>query len=248
MAETESSSNLRAERRLALRVPVQRRIRAAVGLRAFEATLLDLSLTGCRIRCAEPITAHGSVWIVLPAGLGGRWPLPVRGEVARADSVRGEPTGVCDVALRFRALAPRAYDRVCAAVAEALAPPAEPEAELAAEERRVAPRRLFGRRVIARGSGRPRVLIASDISSGGMRVENAAGLQVSDELQLALHGNPGDVPLVMRARVLRIATNGGAALVFDGPSETQRDQLEKLLARLPEVELPVLAEIVEPDA
>jgi hypothetical protein len=223
-------------------------VRAAVGLRAFEATLLDLSIAGCRIRCAEPITAHGSVWILLPAGFGGRWPLPVRGEVARADSVRGEPTGVCDVALRFRGLAPRAYDRLCAAVAEVLAPASEPEPELASEERRTAPRRLFGRRVIARGSGRPRVLIASDISPGGMRIENAAGLQVSDELQLALHGNPGDVPLVMRARVLRIATNGGAALVFDAPNEAQRDQLEKLLARLPEVEMPVVAEIVESDA
>ena len=102
--------------------------------------------------------------------------------------------------------------------------------------------------MIARGSGRPRVLIASDISPGGMRIENAAGLQVSDELQLALHAHTGDVPLVLRARVLRIATNGGAALVFDGPNEVQRGQLEKLLARLPELDAPVVAEIVESDA
>ncbi len=245
MAETDSSSNLRAERRLALRVPVHRRVRAAVGLRAFEATLLDLSVTGCRIRCAEPITAHGSVWILLPAGLGGRWPLPVRGEIARADSVRGEPTGVCDVALRFRSLPPRAYDRVCAAVAEVLTPP-EPEAESASEERRRRPRRWFGRRVIARGSGRPRVLVGRDLSEGGMRVENAVGLAAGEELQLALHGQPGEVPLVLAARVLRTEASGAAALAFGELSESQRAALDKILAELEgDEEATLVSELLE---
>ena len=108
MAEPEETPTTAPERRLALRVPVRRTVRAAIGLRSFEAMLMDLSVSGCRLRCAEPVTAHGSLWIVLPAGFGGRFPVPIRGEVARAESVRGEPTGVCDVALRFRALSPRA--------------------------------------------------------------------------------------------------------------------------------------------
>ena len=127
MTQLEATAKIPTERRLALRAPVRRRMRAAIGLRAFEVLLLDLSITGCRIRCSQPVTAHGSVWIMLPAGFGGRFPLPLRGEVARADSVRGEPTGICDVALRFRALSPRAYERVCAAVAEALSRASEPE-------------------------------------------------------------------------------------------------------------------------
>ena len=226
MVDDESRPTFRAERRLALRVPVRRRVRAAIGVRAFEALLMDLSVTGCRIRCSQPVTAHGSVWIVLPAGLGGRLPLPVRGEVARAESVRGEPTGVCDVALRFRSLPPRAYDRVCAVVAEALAP-AAPDAE-----RRGSPRRWFGRRVIARGAGRPRVLLGHDLSLGGMRVENAAGLTAGEELQLALHSHAGEVPLVVRARVLRANEVGDAALEFLGLGPAQRLALEKILSEV----------------
>jgi hypothetical protein len=241
MAEIESSPKFRAERRLALRVPVRRRVRAAIGLRAFEALLLDLSVTGCRIRCAQPVTAHGSVWIVLPAGFGGRLPLPLRGEVARADSVRGEPTGVCDVALRFRALTPRAYERVCAAVAEVLAPAPE------AQERRSSPRSWFGRRVVARGAGRPRVLLGRDLSLGGMRVENAAGLAAGDELQLALHSHAGDVPLVVSARVLRTGEAGDAALAFVGLAPAQRVALEKILFELGAGQGPALvSEVLEP--
>jgi len=226
MVDDESRPPFRAERRLALRVPVRRRVRAAIGVRAFEALLIDLSVTGCRIRCAHPVTAHGSVWIVLPAGFGGRLPLPVRGEVARAESVRGEPTGVCDVALRFRSLPPRAYDRVCAAVAEALAPVAPDD------ERRGSPRRWFGRRVIARGAGRPRVLLGHDLSLGGMRVENAAGLTAGEELHLALHSHAGEVPLVVRARVLRAGEAGDAALEFLALGPAQRVALEKILSEV----------------
>jgi hypothetical protein len=243
MIESESCPKFRAERRLAVRVPVRRRVRAAIGLRPFEALLLDLSVTGCRIRCAQPVTAHGSVWIVLPAGLGGRLPLPVRGEVARADSVRGEPTGVCDVALRFRSLPPRAYDRVCAAVAELLAPAREPEPE----ERRRSPRRWFGRRVIARGAGRPRVLLGRDLSLGGMRVEKAAGLAAGEELQLALHSHAGEVPLVLRARVLRTGEAGDAALEFLAVSPFQRVALEKILSEVSGGEAHALvSEVLEP--
>jgi len=242
LTRPEPFEHISPERRLALRVPVRRVVRAAIGLRSFEALLLDLSITGCRLRCSEPVTAHGSLWMVLPAGLGGRFPLPVRGEVARAESVRGEPTGVCDVALRFRDLSPRSYDRLCAAVAEALAPAPEPG------ERRRALRRWFGRRVIARGSGRPRVLLGRDLSSGGLLVENAAGLAVGDELQLALHSQTGDVPLVLAARVLRATESGGAALEFVAPSAGQRLYLEKLLASLgPAADAPlVVSEILEP--
>ena len=243
MAEPETTSPPQKERRLALRVPVRRQVRAAVGLRAFEATLMDLSISGCRLRCQEPITAHGSVWIVLPAGFGGRLPLPVRGEVARAESVRGEPTGVCDVALRFRAISPRAYERLCAAVSEVLSPPRE-QAE---SERRRSLRHWFGRRVIARGAGGPRVLLGRDLSAGGMRVENAAGLRAGDELELALHSQAGDLPLVLRAAVLRIGPAGDAALTFGALSSGQRLALEKLLFRLGGGDGPtVVSEVLEP--
>jgi c-di-GMP-binding flagellar brake protein YcgR len=243
MAEPETTSKPPNERRLALRVPVRRKVRAAVGLRAFEATLMDLSITGCRLRCQEPITAHGSVWIVLPAGFGGHLPLPVRGEVARAESVRGEPTGVCDVALRFREISPRVYERLCAAVSDILAAPSEPTDP----ERRRSLRHWFGRRVIVRGAGSPRVLLGRDLSAGGMRVKNAAGLSAGEELELALHSQTGDVPLVLRASVLRSSASGEAALAFTALSTSQRGALEKMLFQLNGGDLSeVVSEVLEP--
>jgi c-di-GMP-binding flagellar brake protein YcgR len=243
MAEPETTSKPSNERRLALRVPVWRPVRAAVGLRAFEATLMDLSIAGCRLRCHEPITAHGSVWVVLPAGFGGRLPLPVRGEVARAESVRGEPTGVCDVALRFREISPRVHERLCAAVSEVLAPPCE-QVE---PERRRSLRHWFGRRVIARRAGSPRVLLGRDLSAGGMCVENAAGLSAGEELELALHSQTGDAPLVLRASVLRSSASGEAALAFPALSSGQRLALEKLLFQLGGGDGPtVVSEVLEP--
>jgi hypothetical protein len=225
--ETELNSHIRAERRIALRVPVRQPVRAALGLRVFEALLVDLSAAGCRIRCPQPVTAHGSIWILLPAGLGGPLPLPLRGEVARADSVRGEPTGVCDVSLRFRSLPPRAYERVCAVVRETLAPAAD-----AAPERRTAARRWFRRRVISQGAGRPRVLLGRDLSAGGLSVENAQGVRKGDELQLALHSHGGEVPSVVSARVLRVGATGEAALQFVNLTDGQRVALQKMLFEL----------------
>jgi hypothetical protein len=241
MAEPDDPAKIDSERRRALRVPVRRAVRAAIGLRSFEAQLVDLSVTGCRLRCPEPVTAHGSLWVVLPAGFGGRFPLPVRGEVARAESVRGEPTGVCDVALRFRELSPRSAERLQAAVMQVLAPARQESGP----ERRRAQRRWFGSRVIAGGPGRPRVLLGKDLSTGGMQVENAGGLAPGEELQLALYSQAGDLPLLLRGRVLRCAPNGEAAFEFVAPSEAQRGYLERLLSGLPAVDAPVVAEIVE---
>jgi hypothetical protein len=112
-------------------------------------------------------------------------------------------------------------------------------------ERRGSQRRWFGSRVIAGGPGSPRVLLARDLSAGGMQVENAAGLAPGQELQLALHSQAGDVPLVLRGRVLRCNARGEAAFSFVSPSEAQRGHLERLLASLPAADAPVVAEILE---
>jgi hypothetical protein len=89
------------------------------------------------------------------------------------------------------------------------------------------------------------VLLARDLSAGGMQVANAAGLVPGEELQLALHSQAGDVPLILRGRVLRCTAEGEAAFAFLAPSGPQRGHLEKLLASLPAVDAPVVAEILE---
>jgi hypothetical protein len=121
MAPPETAPTFTSERRQAVRVAVARCVRVAHGLRVFEAELLDLSSAGCRLRCPVPIPAQGHLWFVLPAGLGGRLPLPIRGEVARTESVRGAPTGVCEVALQFRRPSGRVQARLAAALRKLLA-------------------------------------------------------------------------------------------------------------------------------
>ena len=121
-----------------------------------------------------------------------------------------------------------------------------PKPESPNSERRGSQRRWFGTRVIAGGPGRPQVLLAREISEGGMQVKNATGLVPGQELQLALHSQAGDVPLVLRGRVLRCNAKGEAAFAFVAPTESQRGYLAKLLAELPAVDAPVVAEILEP--
>jgi hypothetical protein len=214
MADPESTPKIALERRHALRVPVRRAVRAALGLRTFAAELVDLSVGGCRLRCPMPVTAHGSLWLVLPAGFGGRLPFLLRGEVARAESVRGEPTGVCDVALRFREPSPRASERVQAAVEQVLAP----------------------------HGPRSRVLLGRELSCAGMRVENAVGLRSGEELRLALHGpGGGDAPLVLTSRVLDGDAAGDTRLAFEGSGPRELAWLSQLAAS---ADLPVVAEIL----
>ena len=100
------------DRRLALRVPVQRPVRVWSLFHRLEASLLDLSLAGCRLLCQEPVTAGRTLWIWLPAGLGGRLPHPIPGHVVWAESVPGQPTGVCELATRFRPLLARTHTRL----------------------------------------------------------------------------------------------------------------------------------------
>ena len=103
--------------------------------------------------------------------------------------------------------------------------------------------------MIARSAGRPRVLLGRDLSSGGMRVENGAGLPPGAELQLALHSHAGEVPLVLRARVLRTEPNGEAALAFEDLSTAQRAVLVKILFEVGGAEGPALvSEVLEPSA
>jgi hypothetical protein len=80
-----------------------------------------------------------------------------------------------------------------------------------------------------------------------MRVENGAGLVPGDQLQLALHSYAGEVPLVLRARVLRTEPSGEAALAFVDLSLAQRVVLDKILFEVAGGDGPALvSELLEP--
>jgi len=218
-----------AERRLALRVPVGRAVRIWRGPRPLPASLTDLSLAGARLRCKEPVTAGSTLWFWLPAGMGGRLPHPVRGVVVWSESVSGQPTGVCDIATRFRPLLAATPTRLFRALAALLEQGAD---------RRADPRVAYGRRVIARGSGSPRVLIGQDLSANGMRIDPGGELPIGSEIEVALHAGGLLPPLVVTARVVRRAGKSGAGLEFVDLDATAREHLEKLLHEHPRLHGP----------
>jgi hypothetical protein len=218
-----------AERRLALRVPALLTVVLRDGFRGRRGDLVDLSLTGARLRFAEPVTADRRPWLWVPAGLGGRFAHPIGSEVAWTDSLHGSPTGHCQVGLRFRAFPFGGQARLRRALGELLARAvAAPELE-PLPERRASDRTAYARRVIARGAGAPLVMLGRDISGTGIRVETRRALAIGDSMQLALHAG-GDVPLVMRAEVVRAIADGEWALAFRDVSDAQRQRLDALLA------------------
>jgi hypothetical protein len=216
-----------AEQRLAVRVPVSVSLAVHDGFRRSRGELLDLSLTGARLRFAEPVTADRRPWIWLPAGLGGRFAHPLGTEVAWTDSLAGEPTGHCQVGVRFRSFPFGGRARLQRALAELLSRVAGARALPAPEERRRAARTPYTRRVIARGAGAPLVMLGRDISSSGIRVETGRALAVGDVMQLALHVG-GNVPLVVRAEVVRATGDGQWALAFRGLDAEQRTRLDDI--------------------
>jgi hypothetical protein len=213
-----------SDRRLALRVSIEQPLRAWHGLHALDVTIRDVSLTGCRLHCPEPLTASATLWLWLPGGLGGRFRYPVRGDVIWAESVPGERTGVCQVAVQFRPLFAGTTPRIRRALEQLLSKDAE---------RRDGGKRVpYERRIIARGAGRPRILIGQDLSIGGMRIANDEGLELGAEVQVALHAGGALVPIVVGARVVRL-TGGGAGLEFTGVDPGCEEQLRKLVSEHP---------------
>jgi hypothetical protein len=103
-------------------------------------------------------------------------------------------------------------------------------------ERRQHSRGAFAAPIVATGSSRDQVLIGREISTGGMRIEAASGLEEGDRFRLAIYG-PADMdPLQVVARVLRSDGMKGRALGFEDVSREVATKLEKLVACLPQVE------------
>jgi hypothetical protein len=81
-----------------------------------------------------------------------------------------------------------------------------------------------------------RVLVARDLSMGGMRVEKDTGVEIGDRMHLAIYGAADEEPFLVWATVDRDDGEGGMALVFDDVHPKIAEQLEKVVADLPAVE------------
>jgi hypothetical protein len=171
----------------------------------------------------------------------------------RMDAETAHPITEPLLAPLHEAVAPRAPER-----AESPAPPTEPfevtppvvsapavgstppesaeTPESPEDERRGAQRRAYPVRVPAFGDRAMRVLVARDLSVGGMRIESDGGLGIGDRLHLAIYGNANEEPLLVWGTVHRDDGAGGMAIVFDEVHPVIGEQLEKVVAGLPAVE------------
>jgi hypothetical protein len=103
-------------------------------------------------------------------------------------------------------------------------------------DRRRGRRGQYMRRVPAFGERAMRVLVARDLSMGGMRVASDSGLQVGDRLHLAIYGDANEEPFLVWATVERDDGPDGLGLAFDSVHPVIAQQLEKVVADLPAVE------------
>ncbi|HTY19172.1 MAG TPA: PilZ domain-containing protein [Myxococcota bacterium] len=122
-------------------------------------------------------------------------------------------------------------------------------------DRRGGPRgAISGRRVVALGDEAARVLIGRDLSAGGMRVERTQALRLGQRFRIALHGGPGESPLVVHAEVSRDDGLAGFVLRFRDLGESAERYLVKMVDSLPVLaarnsaaEGVVVSEILEAD-
>jgi hypothetical protein len=114
--------------------------------------------------------------------------------------------------------------------------PGEPPSTAFPGDRRHGRRGAYARRVPAFGDRAMRVLVARDLSLGGMRVERDTGVRMGDRLHLAIYGSPDEEPFLVWATVARDEADEGMVLAFDQVHPVVAQQLEKVVAGLPAVE------------
>lgn len=217
-------------------------IGAAVTLRrrggAREATLVDLSPSGCRL-IAEAVEPGEKLSVMLPAALTGGGELALAGRVVRTEATPSGGAKERSVGVGFDALSAPArrglravllrhanakLKRAAKPDAAAATPASRPEGWPAEHgerperaepgERRRNPRKRYTRVLLARSERASAVLIGRDLSIAGMRVEPDPDLELGDRLKLVLYGQVGIKPILVEAVVARDDGPEGCFLEF----------------------------------
>jgi hypothetical protein len=231
------------ERRVTVRYPVGGVVLYRTGLRRRRATLLEISLRGCRLQAERPAEPDTRISVILPKEFTDARPVSLPGW-----ALRSNPTadGEFEIAVAFEALRSSAERNLRLALKRKIRTPevlpreaarepgsASPHAEI--RDRRESPRGSFQGEVLAHRDEAERALVGRNLSTGGMLVEQNLELRLGDEATLAIFGRDGEDPLEVRARVVRDDENGMALQFFDvDPDDAER--LEALVAQLPSVE------------
>lgn len=221
------------------RVAVGYEVTVRAGMRRHRATLVDLSTSGCRLLAQFAPKIGAALRVQLPGQLAGAKPFAVGGSVVRVRSGEFEGGDSCEsaVALRFdrqdSATKKRLRDLV-SGLSNGPATQTEGMARASGQtpwENARARRARFDESV--RVMGASTLLVARDLSVGGMRIEPCPSLRVGDRVQIAIEAGGRTEPIVARARVLRDDGPKGLALRFEEVETWSARRLEGLLEKLP---------------
>jgi len=260
------------ERRCMLRVAIGGPVALYVEGEEFEAQLAQLSIGGCGLVAQERPQEGLRACLVFPRERTTPRSLSVEGRIL---SVREAKDGVqprYDVSIAFDDL--ELSDRVTLRALMAGQPidfrpkpslrvdPGPPSASARAPRRRRAvvpdegdrrgsPRRLYNRQLLGGSEGIARVLIARDISIGGMRVEREARFALGDELKISIYGGVGVSPVLLKAVVERDDGVDGWFLRFAPLSPAVEHDLSILMESLAPLELSagtghIITEVLDP--
>ncbi|MFQ5514965.1 MAG: PilZ domain-containing protein [Myxococcota bacterium] len=238
------------ERRRSPRVIVGAPVRFRTGLRRRKALLEEVSLRGCRLLTSHRPQPGSILTVYLPCGSDGRPTMGISGKVLRVQPPENGAKASWEVAVGFQRLSESAAETLARALAAyehgpsalprsvaARPRPTRPaENDPAGRERRVTERHSLVRHIIARSDSAIRVLLARDLSFGGLRVDPHPSLIVGDRLQIALHVSSDSDPLVVWARVSRDDGERGLVLRFHELGEADARRLEAMRRNLPTLE------------
>jgi hypothetical protein len=233
------------ERRRVTRVAIGADVKVKSGFLPRSATLAELSQQGCGLVTSQLLAVGDVVKVILPSSLTGGKALTLEGHVVGVQRTpKGESRGH-SVGLAFthpsRATLKRIQSIMSAHALGITATGLSDQRNAAAAkprlsaiiDRRRAPRKAYTQSLLARGEQRTHAIIGSDLSTGGMRIDADGDLEIGAKLQLALYGQAGVAPIIVRAVVVRDGGQQGLGLRFEDVSDGARWQLEQLVAALP---------------
>ncbi|MCP5070338.1 MAG: PilZ domain-containing protein [bacterium] len=251
------------ERRLNPRLPIGHPVRYRTGLRSKQAWMADLSVRGCRLLLDDSPQAGSRLTLLVPSGLTDGRSLTLRGKVLRVNAAGNQSGGVrYAAAIHFEKLSLSAKRRIFQILNDRVHGPValpeplpqvetdEPEpmdtstdehlhplgGPASPEDRRKHDRVAYEQEIPIHGDEAESVLIGRDLSMGGMRIESHPDLSVDDTIELALYGEAGDDPFVVKAQVVRrdVGTSLGLAFIDLDPGVATR--LDRLVSHLPAIE------------
>jgi len=246
------------EKRQNQRVAVGAPVRLRAGLRQLPGILADVSIGGCGLIAAQPLSPGKSFSLSIPGEVAPGKAYSLKARVLSSGQVESGRAGTYaihavfdptpsqrklkllkETILAYRsgpATLPkgeRANSSVLRGVAaRGLGTPAP--ATSSASERREDPRLEIEQRVVALDEEVDRMLMGKDISIGGMRVSPSPHLTRGGNVKLALHLNGGS-PLVLAARVHRDDGERGVVLRFHQLSAEASSTLMNVMESMPVV-------------